>query len=60
MCDKYGISSFETNKVENDGYNVSDEILMALDGCDHFSMAKSLGILTSFVDTIKEVNAGSF
>lgn len=41
-------------ELKNDGYNVSDEILMALDGYDHFSMAKSLGIfLTSFVDTIK-------
>ena len=42
------------DELKQDGYNVSDEILMSLDGYDHFSMTKSLGIfLTSFVDVIK-------
>ena len=42
------------DELKNDGYNVSDEIFMSLDGYDHFSMTKSLGIfLTSFVDVLK-------
>ena len=44
------------NEIKNDGYKVSDEIFMALDGYDHFTMTKSLGVfLTSFVDVIKRV-----
>ncbi len=53
------LSSFGSliDELKQDGYNVSDEILMSLDGYDHFSMTKSLGIfLTSFVDVIKRVN----
>jgi len=35
-------------------YNVSDEIYMALEGSNHYVMAKSLGIfLSSFIDVIK-------
>ena len=52
------LSSFGSliDELKQDGYNVSDEILMSLDGYDHFSMTKSLGIfLTSFVDVIKRV-----
>ena len=42
------------DELKNDGYNISDEIFMSLDGYDHFSMTKSLGIfLTSFVDVLK-------
>lgn len=44
------------NEIKNDGYKVSDEIFMALDGYDHFTMTKSLGVfLTSFADVIKRV-----
>ncbi len=43
--------------IVSEGYNVSSEIYMALDGHDAFAMAKSLGIfLTSFVDNIKTIN----
>ena len=40
------LSSFVSliDELKQDGYNVSDEILMSLDGYDHFSMTKSLGI----------------
>ena len=42
------------DELKDDGYNISDEIFMSLDGYDHFSMTKSLGIfLTSFVDVLK-------
>ena len=42
------------DELKNDGYNVTDEIFMSLDGYDHFTMTKSLGIfLTSFVDVLK-------
>ena len=44
------------NEIREDGYKVSDEILMSLDGYDHYSMTKSLGIfLTSFVDVIRRI-----
>ena len=42
------------DELKDDGYNVTDEIFMSLDGYDHFTMTKSLGIfLTSFVDVLK-------
>jgi len=42
------------DELKNDGYDVSDEIFMSLDGYDHYTMTKSLGIfLTSFVDVLK-------
>jgi GDP/UDP-N,N'-diacetylbacillosamine 2-epimerase (hydrolysing) len=42
------------NEIKDDGFNVSDEIYMAMDGYNLTTMAKSLGVfLTSFVDTIK-------
>ena len=44
------------NEIKADGYCVSDEIYMSLEGSNHFTMAKSLGIfLMSFVDTLKRL-----
>ena len=44
------------DEIKADGYRVSDEIYMSLEGSNHFSMAKSLGIfLMSFVDTLKRL-----
>ncbi|MEO7083887.1 MAG: UDP-N-acetylglucosamine 2-epimerase [Gemmatimonadaceae bacterium] len=41
------------DEIKRDGFNVSDEIFMSLEGHNHFTMAKSLGIfLQSFVDTL--------
>lgn len=41
------------DEIKAEGYNVSDEIFMSLDGYNHFSMTKSLAVfLTSFVDTV--------
>jgi GDP/UDP-N,N'-diacetylbacillosamine 2-epimerase (hydrolysing) len=42
------------NEIKNQKYNVDYEIDMALEGSNHFTMAKSLGIFfTSFVDILK-------
>jgi GDP/UDP-N,N'-diacetylbacillosamine 2-epimerase (hydrolysing) len=42
------------DEIRNDGYNVNDEIFMSLEGHNHFTMVKSLGVfLTSFIDTIR-------
>ena len=52
------LPSFEESidELKNDGYDVSDDF-MSLDGYDHYTMTKSLGIfLTSFVDVVKEKN----
>lgn len=39
--------------IKADGYNVSDEIFMSLDGYNHYTMSKSLGIfLSSFTDVL--------
>jgi len=44
------------DEIIEEGFEVSDEIYMALDGHNHFTMAKSLGIfLTSFVDVLKRI-----
>ncbi len=41
------------DQIRSQGYNISDSIYMSLEGHNHFSMAKSLGVfMTSFVDTI--------
>lgn len=41
-------------EIKANGYRVSDEIYMSLEGHNHFSMTKSLGIfLSSFTDTIR-------
>ena len=44
------------NEIVADGFDVEDRIYMSLEGHNHFSMAKSLGVfLTSFVDTLARV-----
>jgi GDP/UDP-N,N'-diacetylbacillosamine 2-epimerase (hydrolysing) len=41
------------DEIRANGYHVSDELFMSLEGHNHFTMVKSLGVfLTSFVDTI--------
>ena len=41
------------DEIRNDGFTVSDEIYMALEGHNHYSMSKSLGVfLSSFADTL--------
>jgi GDP/UDP-N,N'-diacetylbacillosamine 2-epimerase (hydrolysing) len=41
------------DEIRADGFNVSDEVFMSLEGHNHFTMAKSLGVfLISFVDII--------
>ncbi|MDD5054951.1 MAG: UDP-N-acetylglucosamine 2-epimerase [Candidatus Peribacteraceae bacterium] len=43
-------------EVRSQGYNVTQELFMSLEGSSHFSMAKSLGVLLqSFVDTLHRV-----
>jgi GDP/UDP-N,N'-diacetylbacillosamine 2-epimerase (hydrolysing) len=42
------------DEIKAAGYQISDEIYMSLEGHNHSTMVKSLGIfLTSFVDTLK-------
>ena len=49
----YGMTLKE---IEADGFTVDDKIYMSLDGYDHFTMAKSLGIFSqSFVDVVLRV-----
>jgi GDP/UDP-N,N'-diacetylbacillosamine 2-epimerase (hydrolysing) len=41
------------DEMESEGFNVTERILMSLEGHTHHSMAKSLGVfLTSFVDVL--------
>tara|TARA_B100000989_G_scaffold109827_1_gene80598 strand:- start:1435 stop:2568 length:1134 start_codon:yes stop_codon:yes gene_type:complete len=43
-------------EIKDEGFKVSDEIFMALDGYNHFSTSKSLGIfLSSFSDVVKRL-----
>ena len=43
-------------EIKEEGFRVSDEIFMALDGYNHFSTSKSLGIfLSSFSDVVKRL-----
>ena len=43
-------------EIKKDGFKVEDEIFMALDGYNKYTMSKSLGILmTSFTDVIQRV-----
>lgn len=40
-------------EIKAQGYNVTDELFMAMDGYNHYTMAKSLGVLlSSFVDVL--------
>jgi GDP/UDP-N,N'-diacetylbacillosamine 2-epimerase (hydrolysing) len=44
------------DEIKKDGFTVSDEIYMALEGHNHYTMAKSLGVFfSSFVDTLNRV-----
>jgi len=44
------------NEILADGFEVEDRIYMSLEGHNHFTMAKSLGVfLASFVDTLARV-----
>lgn len=53
LLPSHGLS---VNEIENDGFEVSDKIYMSLQGYNHFTMAKSLGIfLMSFVDVLMRV-----
>ena len=70
LCDKRGVAHHicATNmlllpaygalidEIKKDGFTVSDEIYMALEGHNHYTMAKSLGVFfSSFVDTLNRV-----
>tara|TARA_A100001015_G_scaffold317008_1_gene432765 strand:- start:1315 stop:2445 length:1131 start_codon:yes stop_codon:yes gene_type:complete len=40
-------------EIRDNGYHIADEIMMSLEGHNHFSMSKSLGVfLSSFTETI--------
>ena len=44
------------SEIKDEGFKVSDEIYMALDGYNHYSNSKSLGIfLSSFSDVVKRI-----
>jgi len=44
------------DEIRREGFKVTDEIFMSLEGHNHFTMVKSLGLfLTSFVDVIHRV-----
>ena len=44
------------DEIHNDGFDVSDEIYMAVDGYNHYTHSKSLGLfLISFSDVIKRI-----
>lgn len=44
------------DEIRREGFKVTDEIFMSLEGHNHFTMVKSLGVfLTSFVDVIYRV-----
>jgi GDP/UDP-N,N'-diacetylbacillosamine 2-epimerase (hydrolysing) len=44
------------DEIRREGFNVSDEIFMSLEGHNHFTMVKSLGVfLTSFVDVMHRI-----
>jgi GDP/UDP-N,N'-diacetylbacillosamine 2-epimerase (hydrolysing) len=41
------------DEIKKDGFHVDDEIYMSLEGSNHYTMVKSLGIfLTSFIDVL--------
>ncbi len=43
-------------EIKNDGFDVSDEVYMSLEGHNHFTMTKSLGyFLSSFMDVMGRV-----
>lgn len=53
LLENYGYS---LNEIKKDGFKVSDQIYMALDGYNSTTMTKSLGVLmTSFVDVVERI-----
>ena len=51
LLSQYGLL---VDEIKQDGYKVDDEIYMSLEGSNHYTMVKSLGIfLISFVDVLK-------
>tara|TARA_B100001250_G_C19801174_1_gene791147 strand:- start:114 stop:1253 length:1140 start_codon:yes stop_codon:yes gene_type:complete len=53
LLDSYGKS---INEIYKDGFKVDEEIYMALDGYNSFTMIKSMGVLmTSFSDTLNRI-----
>ena len=50
ILDSFGEAAKE---IEKDGFRIDEKIFMSLDGHNHVTMAKSLGILmSSFTDTL--------
>lgn len=53
LLPQHGMS---VKEIEADGFEIEDYIYMSLDGYDHFTMTKSLGVFyQSFVDTVRRV-----
>ena len=53
VLDSYGLS---INEIKKDGFKVSDEIYMTLDGYNTYSSTKSLGIvMMSFLDVVQRI-----
>ncbi len=53
LLPSFGLS---INEIKNDGFHVDDVIHMSLDGYDHFTMTKSMGILhQSFTDLVLRI-----
>ena len=45
------------DEIKASGFNVSDEVFMSLEGHNHYTMTKSLGVfLLSFVDVLHRLN----
>ena len=45
------------DEIKGDGFNVSDEVFMSLEGHNHFTMTKSLGVfLMSFIDVLHRLH----
>ena len=40
------------DEIKKQGYNVTDEIFMSLEGDNHFSMTKSFGLMNQFYNSL--------
>ena len=50
LLDSFGLT---VEEIRREGFEVSDELFMTLDGYNHFTMVKSMGcLLSSFVDVL--------
>ena len=57
LLDNFGNS---VKEIEKEGFKVSDKVYMALDGYNHYTMAKSMGIIiSSFTDILQRVSAAN-